>query len=200
MVDPLRDSRVDTFLPSGAVAGIMARTDVARGVWKAPAGLDAAINGVQDLQLNLNDLQNGQLNPLGINCLRSFEGRGHRVWGGRTISSDPEWKYLNVRRYFNYLERSIDINTQWAVFEPNSERLWGNVRRTIQDFLLDEFQKGALLGDKPEAAYFVKCDRSTMTQNDLDNGRLVVLVGVAAVRPAEFVIFRIGQWTSDRRS
>ena len=184
--------------PSGFVAGIYARNDINRGVWKAPA--NEVVLGALGFSKPVNTGRQEVLNPLGINCLRSFEGRGHRVWGGRTISSDPEWKYLNVRRYFNYLERSIDINTQWAVFEPNSERLWGNVRRTIQDFLLDEFQKGALLGDKPEAAYFVKCDRSTMTQNDLDNGRLVVLVGVAAVRPAEFVIFRIGQWTSDRRS
>ena len=184
--------------PSGFVAGIYARNDINRGVWKAPA--NEVVLGALGFSKPVNTGRQEVLNPLGINCLRSFEGRGHRVWGGRTISSDPEWKYLNVRRYFNYLERSIDISTQWAVFEPNSEKLWGNVRRTIQDFLLNEFQMGALLGDKPEAAYFVKCDRSTMTQNDLDNGRLVVLVGVAAVRPAEFVIFRIGQWTSDRRS
>jgi uncharacterized protein len=184
--------------PSGFVAGIYARNDVNRGVWKAPA--NEVVLGALKFSKPVNTGRQEVLNPLGINCLRTFEGRGHRVWGARTASSDPEWKYLNVRRYFNYLERSIDVSTQWAVFEPNAERLWGNVRRTIGDFLLDEFQKGALLGDKPEAAYFVKCDRSTMTQNDLDNGRLVVLVGVVAIRPAEFVIFRIGQWTSDRRS
>ena len=197
IADPAGPGTVDVP-PSGFVAGIYARNDVNRGVWKAPA--NEVVLGALKFSKPVNTGRQEVLNPLGINCLRSFEGRGHRVWGGRTVSSDPEWKYLNVRRYFNYLERSIDVSTQWAVFEPNGERLWANVRRTIQDFLLNEFQMGALLGDKPEAAYFVKCDRSTMTQNDLDNGRLVVLVGVAALRPAEFVIFRIGQWTSDRRS
>ena len=122
-----------------------------------------------------------------------------RLWGARTISSDPEWKYVNLRRYFAYLERSIDKGTQWAVFEPNGERLWANVRRTIEDFLLNEWLNGALLGDKAEKSYFVKCDRSTMSQNDLDNGRLICLIGVAPLRPAEFVIFRIGQWTADRK-
>ena len=195
--DPAGPGTIDVP-PSGFVAGIYARNDVNRGVWKAPA--NEVVLGALKFSKPVNTGRQEVLNPLGINCMRSFEGRGHRVWGARTVSSDPEWKYLNVRRYFNYLERSIDVSTQWAVFEPNGERLWGNVRRTIQDFLLNEFQMGALLGDKPEAAYFVKCDRSTMTQNDLDNGRLVVLVGVAALRPAEFVIFRIGQWTSDRRS
>jgi phage tail sheath protein FI len=122
-----------------------------------------------------------------------------RLWNACTISSDPEWKYVNLRRYFAYLERSIDKGTQWAVFEPNGEQLWANVRRKIEDFLLNEFQNGALLGDKPEKAYFVKCDRSTMSQNDLDNGRLVCLVGVAPLRPAEFVIFRIGHPMADRK-
>jgi phage tail sheath protein FI len=139
------------------------------------------------------------LNPAGINCFRFFEGRGYRLWGGRTISSDPEWKYVNLRRYFAYLEHSVDRGTQWAVFEPNGPQLWGNIRQTISDFLLNEFFTGALLGDKPEQSYFVRCDRSTMTQNDLDNGRLIVLVGVSPVKPAEFVIFRIGQWTADRK-
>jgi len=197
IADPAGPGEID-IPPSGFVAGIYARNDIDRGVWKAPA--NEVVLGALGFSKPVNSRRQEVLNPLGINCLRSFEGRGHRVWGARTVSSDPEWKYLNVRRYFNYLERSIDISTQWAVFEPNGERLWGNVRRTISDFLLNEFQAGALLGDKPEAAYFVKCDRSTMTQNDIDNGRLVCLVGVAALRPAEFVIFRIGQWTSDRRS
>jgi phage tail sheath protein FI len=138
----------------------------------------------------LNKSQQDVLNPEGINCFRFFEGRGFRLWGARTISSDPEWKYVNLRRYFAYLERSIDRGTQWAVFEPNGEALWSNVRRTID--------MGALLGER-DKAYFVKCDRSTMTQNDLDNGRLVCLIGVAALRPAEYVIFRIGQWTADRK-
>jgi hypothetical protein len=142
----------------------------------------------------------GSAQPRGINCFRFFEGRGYRLWGARTISSDPEWKYVNLRRYFAYLERSIDKGTQWAVFEPNGEALWANVRATIRDFLLNEWASGALLGDKPEKAFFVRCDRSTMTQNDLDNGRLICLIGVAPLKPAEFVIFRIGQWTADRQS
>ena len=186
------------YPPSGFVAGIYARNDTERAVFKAPA------NEIVTLALGfeklINKAQQEVLNPEGINCFRFFEGRGMRLWGARTASSDPEWKYVNLRRYFAYLERSIDKGTQWAVFEPNGERLWANVRRTIEDFLLNEWQSGALLGDKPERSYFVKCDRSTMTQNDLDNGRLICLVGVAPLRPAEFVIFRIGQWTADRKS
>lgn len=194
VLDPV--TRVEINLPpSGFVTGIYARNDIQRAVYKAPA------NEVVSLAINfekvLNKAQQDILNPLGINCFRSFEDRGLRLWGARTISSDPEWKYVNLRRYFAYLEHSIDKGTQWAVFEPNGELLWANVRRTVSDFLLNEFQNGALLGDKPEKAYFVRCDRSTMTQNDLDNGRLVCLVGVAALRPAEYVIFRIGQWTAD---
>jgi phage tail sheath protein FI len=183
--------------PSGAVAGIYARNDINRAVYKAPA--NEVVNMALGFELLLNKSQQEVLNPEGINCFRFFEGRGYRLWGARTISSDPEWKYVNLRRYFAYLERSIDRGTQWAVFEPNGELLWANVRLTISDFLLDQWQNGALLGDKPEKAFFVKCDRSTMTQNDLDNGRLVCLIGVAPLRPAEFVIFRIGQWTADRR-
>jgi phage tail sheath protein FI len=132
--------------------------------------------------------------------LRYLDGRGNRVWGARTITSDPEWKYVNVRRYFLFLERSIDIGTQWVVFANNGPLLWANVRRTIEDFLFNEFKSGHLLGTKPEEAYFVRCDRTTMTQNDLDNGRLVCLIGVSPLRPAEFVIFRIGQKTMDARA
>lgn len=197
VLDPI--TRAEIYLPpSGFVAGIYARNDITRAVYKAPA--NEVVNLALGFELLLNKAQQDVLNPEGINCFRFFEGRGFRLWGARTISSDPEWKYVNVRRYFIYLERSIDRGTQWAVFEPNGEALWANVRRTIEDFLLDEWQSGALLGDKPEKAYFVRCDRSTMTQNDLDNGRLVCLVGVAALKPAEFVIFRIGQWTGDRRA
>jgi len=184
--------------PAGFVAGIYARNDIRRAVYKAPA--NEVINLAIGFEKTINTAQQESLNPEGINCLRFFEGRGYRVWGARTISSDPEWKYVNLRRYFAYLERSIERGTQWAVFEPNGERLWANVRRTIESFLLNEWTNGALLGDRPEKAYFVKCDRSTMTQNDLDNGRLICLIGVAALRPAEFVIFRIGQWTADRRN
>lgn len=184
--------------PSGFVAGIYARNDTERAVYKAPA--NEVVRGAIGFETLINTAQQEVLNPEGINCFRFFEGRGNRLWGARTISSDPEWKYVNLRRYFAYLERSIDKGTQWAVFEPNGEALWANVRATVRDFLVNEWANGALLGDKSEKAFFVRCDRSTMTQNDLDNGRLVCLVGVAPLRPAEFVIFRIGQWTADQKS
>ncbi|HEX7828027.1 MAG TPA: phage tail sheath subtilisin-like domain-containing protein [Thermoanaerobaculia bacterium] len=194
--DPVTQKEIN-LPPSGAVAGIYARNDINRGVFKAPA--NEVVDGAIGLETLLNKSQQDILNPIGINCFRFFEGRGFRLWGARTISSDPEWKYVNLRRYFAYLEHSIDRGTQWAVFEPNGERLWANVRITITDFLFNEWQNGALLGDRAEKAFFVKCDRSTMTQNDLDNGRLVCLVGVAALRPAEYVIIRVGQWTADRK-
>jgi len=184
--------------PSGFVAGIYARNDISRGVHKAPA--NEVVRGLTRFEANINKGRQDVLNPEGINALRFFEGRGHRVWGARTMSSDPEWKYVNVIRLFLYLEHSIDRGTQWAVFEPNNRRLWDNVRRTIEDFLLTLWSDGALLGDKPEQAFFVRCDRTTMTQNDLDNGRLICLIGVAPVKPAEFVIFRIGQWTADAKA
>jgi phage tail sheath protein FI len=196
VLDPLTQREIYAP-PSGFVAGIYARNDINRAVYKAPA--NEVVNLALGFERFLNKSQQEVLNPEGVNCFRFFEGRGMRLWGARTISSDPEWKYVNLRRYFAYLERSIDKGTQWAVFEPNGEALWANVRRTIEDFLLNEWQNGALLGEKPDKAYFVKCDRSTMTQNDLDNGRLIVLVGVAPLRPAEFVIFRVGQWTADRK-
>jgi phage tail sheath protein FI len=185
------------YPPSGFVTGIYARNDIERAVWKAPA--NEVVTLALGFETMLNKSHQEVLNPEGVNCFRFFEGRGNRLWGARTMSSDPEWKYVNLRRYFAYLERSIDKGTQWAVFEPNGERLWANVRSTISDFLLSEWQNGALLGEKPERSFFVKCDRSTMSQNDLDNGRLVCLIGVAPLRPAEFVIFRIGQWTADRK-
>jgi phage tail sheath protein FI len=183
--------------PSGFLCGIYARNDVERGVHKAPA--NEVVRGAMRFEREVSFGEQEMLNPLGVNCLRFFPGRGYRVWGARTASSDPEWKYVNIRRYFNYLEASIDRSTQWAVFEPNGERLWANIRETIGSFLFNEWRNGALLGAKSEDAYFVRCDRSTMTQNDLDNGRLVCLIGVAAVKPAEFVIFRIGQKTADAR-
>ena len=195
-LDPLTNTEI-LLPPSGFVAGIYARNDINRAVYKAPA------NEVVTLALGfaetLNQAHQEVLNPEGINCFRYFEGRGNRLWGARTVSSDSEWKYVNVRRYFAYLERSIDRASQFAVFEPNGEALWANIRRMVEDFLFAEWQSGALLGDKPEKAFFVRCDRSTMNQNDLDNGRLVCLVGVAPLRPAEFVIFRVGQFTADRR-
>jgi len=196
VLDPLTQQPI--FLPPcGFVAGIYARNDVNRAVYKAPA--NEVVNLALGFELSISKAQQEVLNPEGINAFRFFEDRGYRLWGARTVSSDPEWKYVNLRRYFAYLEHSLDKGTQWAVFEPNGENLWAAARRTVDEFLLNEWQKGALLGDKPEKAYFVKCDRSTMTQSDLDNGRLVVLIGVAPLRPAEFVIFRIGQWTGDSR-
>jgi len=196
VLDPVTQQEI-VLPPSGFVTGIYARNDVERAVYKAPA--NEVVRLAIGFEKTLNKAQQEVLNPEGINCFRFFEGRGFRLWGARTTSSDPEWKYVNLRRYFAYIERSIDRGTQWAVFEPNGDALWANVRQTIQDFLYNEWVSGALLGEKPEKAYFVKCDRSTMTQNDLDNGRLICLVGMAVVKPAEFVIFRIGQWTADRK-
>jgi len=197
VLDPVTDQQI-VLPPSGFVTGIFARNDVEHGVHKAPA--NEVVRGALGFETTLNKAQQDVLNPEGINCFRFFEGLGNRLWGARTASSDPEWKYVNLRRYFAYLERSIERGTQWVVFENNSEPLWANVRRTIEDFLFSEWKQGHLMGEKPDAAYFVKCDRTTMTQNDLDNGRLVCLIGVAPVRPAEFVIFRIGQWTGDATS
>jgi phage tail sheath protein FI len=196
VVDPTSERRL-LLPPSGAIAGIYARTDIERGVHKAPAnvavraatGLEAAIAG-RELQA---------LSAAGIDCLRPVAGRGVLVWSARTLSADSEWKYVNVRRLFIYLERSIDKGTQWVVFEPNGEALWANVRDAVQGFLYAAWRNGALIGARPEDAFFVRCDRTTMTQDDLDNGRLVCLVGVAPVRPAEFVIFRIEQSTADAR-
>ncbi len=195
IIDPV--SQVEINLPpSGFVAGMYANNDILYGVHKAPANM--VVQLAIGFEVMLNKGQQDVLNPEGINCFRFFEGRGYRLWGARTISSDPEWKYVNLRRYFAYLERSVDVGTQWVVFENNSEPLWANVQRTVDDFLFNEWKSGHLMGDKPEQAYFVRCDRSTMTQNDIDNGRLICLVGVAPVRPAEFVIFRIGQWVGSQ--
>lgn len=187
-----------TVPPSGFVAGIYARTDVERGVWKSPA--NEVVRGALRFEREVSFPEQEVLNPIGVNCLRTLPGRGLRVWGARTASSDPEWKYVSVRRYFNYLEASIDRSTQWAVFEPNGERLWDNVRNSVADFLFNEWKQGALLGLKPDEAFFVRCDRTTMNQNDLDNGRLVCLIGVAVVKPAEFVVFRIGQKTAEAKA
>jgi phage tail sheath protein FI len=181
--------------PSGFVTGIYARTDVNRGVWKAPA--NEVVRGALRFEQEITHGQQEVLNPEGVNCLRFFFGRGYRVWGARTASTDPEWEYVNVRRYFIYLEHSIDRSTQWAVFEPNGPRLWANIVDTISAFLFNEWRNGALFGSTPDEAFFVRCDRSTMTQADWDNGRLICEIGVSPLRPAEFVIFRIGQKTAD---
>lgn len=192
--DPLAPRELD-LPPSGFVCGIYARNDMQRSVHKAPA--NETVTGALGLQREVRDGEQEVLNPLGINCIRALPDLGVRVWGARTLASDPEWKYVNLCRYFLYLEASIDRGTQWAVFEPNGERLWANIRSTISAFLYNEWGSGALLGTTRKEAFFVRCDRSTMTQNDLDNGRLVCLIGVAALKPAEFVIFRIGQKTAD---
>jgi phage tail sheath protein FI len=179
--------------PGGHVAGIYARSDGEHGVHKAPA--NEVVRGAQSLQFDLNDADQAGLNARGVNCIRSFRGRGIRVWGARTTSPDPAWKYLNVRRLFLYLRESIEEGTQWVVFEPNDSDLWARVEQTIRDFLTGVWEDGALMGTTPEEAFYVKCDRTTMTQNDIDNGRLVCEIGVAPVKPAEFVIFEISQWT-----
>lgn len=178
--------------PSGYIAGIYARSDTERGVHKAPA--NEIIRGALEIKLPITKGEQDILNPKGINCIRAFPGRGIRVWGARTTASNSLWKYVNVRRLFLYLEESIDEGTQWVVFEPNNEKLWGRVRATITEFLTRVWRDGALMGTKPEEAFFVKCDRTTMSQDDIDNGRLICLIGVAPVKPAEFVIFRIAQW------
>ncbi|HEX4900699.1 MAG TPA: phage tail sheath subtilisin-like domain-containing protein, partial [Pyrinomonadaceae bacterium] len=195
VLDPLTQKEI-SLPPSGIVAGIYARVDRERGVFKAPA--NEVVHGATGLEVILDDARQEILNREGINCFRFFPDRGFRLFGARLASSDPEFKYVNVRRYIAYLEHSIDRGTQWAVFEPNGEILWANVRAAIEDFLLLEWRSGALMGVKPEEAYFVKCDRSTMTQADIESGRLICLIGIATVRPAEFVIFRIGQWTASR--
>lgn len=178
---------------SGQIAGIYARSDTERGVHKAPA--NEVVRGAMGVEIKISKGEQDILNPLGIDCIRPFPGRGIRVWGARTISSDPLWKYINVRRLFLYLEESIEVGTQWVVFEPNDQKLWARVRQTITNFLTRVWKDGALMGLTPEEAFFIKCDRTTMTQDDIDNGRLIVLIGVAPVKPAEFVIFRIAQWT-----
>ena len=182
------------FPPSGAMAGIYARTDVERGVHKAPA--NEVVRGCTGLSCAYNEGEQDILNPIGVNLIRAFTGRGIRVWGARTISSNGLWKYLNVRRLFIYVEESIKANTNWVVFEPNSTVLWSRVTRTIETFLATCWRDGALAGSSPDQAFFVECGPTTMTQDDIDNGRLICQIGIAPVKPAEFVIFRITQKTA----
>jgi phage tail sheath protein FI len=195
--DPLTQQPLN-LPPSGFVAGLCARTDSERGVHKAPA--NEVVRLAVGLEALLTAAQQDVLNAEGINGFRHLPGRGLRLWGARTLSRHPEWKYLNVRRYLAYLERSLEQGTQWAVFEPHGEALWVQLRQAAEDFLLNEWRGGALLGVQPAQAFFVRCDRTTMTQNDIDQGRLVCLVGVALLKPAEFLIFRIGQHTADGRA
>lgn len=192
--DPLSKKNI-IAPPSGSVLGIYARTDNAIGVHKAPA--NEVVRACTGLASTYNTAEQDLLNPRGINLIRSFPGRGIRVWGARTASSNATWKYINVRRLFIYLEESIRVNTNWVVFEPNTEALWGRVKRTIEMFLASTWRSGALAGTSPSEAFFVEIGRSTMTQDDIDNGRLICVIGAAPVKPAEFVIFRIGQYTSE---
>lgn len=178
--------------PGGFIAGIYARSDIERGVHKAPA--NELVRGSLDLEFQITKAEQGILNPRGINVIRYFPGRGILVWGARTMANDALWKYINVRRLFIYIEKSVEKGTQWVVFEPNNEKLWARVRATITQFLTTVWIDGALMGTKVEEAFFVKCDRTTMTQDDIDNGRLICIIGIAPVKPAEFVIFRIAQW------
>lgn len=178
--------------PSGHICGIYARSDAEHGVHKAPA--NEVIRGALGPDQQINKAQQSVLNPLGVNCLREFSGRGLHVWGARTTSNGALWRYINIRRLLLYLEKSIEEGTLWTVFEPNDENLWARVRQTIVQFLTSVWKKGALMGVDPKEAFWVKCDRSTMTQDDIDNGRLIVIVGVAPVKPSEFIIFRIAQW------
>lgn len=197
MFDPLA-KRSAYFPPSGAMAGVYARTDNERGVHKAPA--NEIVRGCTGLSCNYNEGEQDILNPKGVNLVRAFTGRGIRVWGARTMSSNGLWKYVNVRRLYIYIEESIKANTNWVVFEPNSEVLWGRVTRTIEMFLATCWRSGALAGSTPSEAYFVECGPTTMTQDDIDNGRLICNIGIAAVKPAEFVIFRITQHTASSES
>lgn len=177
--------------PSGHVAGIYAKTDIERGVHKAPA--NKVVQGATALQFKITKGEQDMLNPRGVNCLRAFPGRRIRVWGARTSSTNTLWKYINVRRLFLFVEESIEEGTQWVVFEPNDEKLWARVRATITQFLTRVWRDGALMGTKAEEAFFVKCDRTTMTQDDIDNGRLICVIGIAPVKPAEFVILYLQQ-------
>jgi uncharacterized protein len=195
--NPLRDNQLETFVPCGAVAGVFARTDTQRGVWKAPAGLEATLVGVPQLSVPLTDAENGELNPVGINCLRSMPAAGRVVWGARTLQGNDrlasEWKYIPVRRTALFLEESLYRGTQWVVFEPNDEPLWAQIRLNLGAFMHNLFRQGAFQGMTPKDAYFVKCDKETTTQNDINLGIVNIVVGFAPLKPAEFVVIKIQQ-------
>jgi phage tail sheath protein FI len=192
VVDPTTD--VITLIPPGGhIAGIYARSDQNENVAKDPA--NEQIVGIDSIQLPIDNGTQGILNPIGVNCLRFFKGQGNLVWGGRTTSSDPDWIYISVRRLFIFIEKSIQQGTQWVVFEPNNAPTWARVIRSVSDFLTGLWMQDMLMGATKEEAFFVRCDLTTMTQTDIDSGRMIVVVGIAPVKPAEFVIFQIGQWT-----
>jgi len=195
--NPLRDGQIEEFVPCGAVAGVFARTDSRRGVWKAPAGLEATLVGVPNLSVVLTDQENGELNPLGINCLRSIPPSGRIIWGSRTLEGDDrfasEWKYIPVRRLALFIEESLYRGTQWVVFEPNDEPLWAQIRLNVGASMHNLFRQGAFQGSTPKDAYFVKCDKETTPQNDINLGIVNIVVGFAPLKPAEFVIIKIQQ-------
>ncbi|MGH7467332.1 MAG: phage tail sheath family protein [Longimicrobiales bacterium] len=195
--DPLQEGRLASFAPCGVVAGVIARTDAERGVWKAPAGLEASLIGVSELTVPMTDPENGQLNPQGINCLRAQPGAGRVIWGARTMRGADrladQWKYLPVRRTALFIEESLYRGTQWVVFEPNDERLWAQIRLNVGAFMNNLFRLGAFQGVTPREAYLVKCDAETTTQNDINLGIVNILVGFAPLKPAEFVIIHIQQ-------
>jgi phage tail sheath protein FI len=195
--DQNREGQLDTFVAGGIIAGIIAKTDSSRGVWKSPAGIDAALSGIQGLQVNLTDQENGQLNPLGINCLRTFPVTGRVVWGARTLRGADqladEYKYLAVRRTALFIEESLYRGTQWVVFEPNDEPLWAQIRLNVGAFMHNLFRQGAFQGTTPKEAYLVKCSKETTTQNDINQGIVNILVGFAPLKPAEFVFIKIQQ-------
>jgi len=195
--NPLHNNQIESFVPCGAIAGVFARTDSARGVWKAPAGIDASVNGISQLTVPLTDAENGQLNQLGINCIRTFPIAGSVVWGARTLRGADqladEYKYIPVRRTALYIESSLYQGLQWAVFEPNDEPLWASIRLNVGAFMQNLFVQGAFQGSSARDAYFVKCDRESTTQNDINLGQVNVIVGFAPLKPAEFVIITIQQ-------
>ena len=195
--DPLKENRLEEFAPCGAVAGVFARTDAQRGVWKAPAGLEATLTGVRGLSYKLTDGEHGQLNPLGVNCVRAFPVVGYVIWGARTLEGADrlasEWKYIPVRRVALFIEESLYRGTQWVVFEPNDEPLWAQIRLNVGAFMHNLFRQGAFQGKTPGEAYLVKCDKETTTQNDINQGIVNILVGFAPLKPAEFVFIKIQQ-------
>jgi uncharacterized protein len=197
IADPLNNASVRLSPPGGTVAGLFARTDATRGVWKAPAGTEATLNGVTALEYKLTDTENGLLNPRGINCLRQFPLSGTVAWGARTLAGDDrlssEFKYIPVRRTALYIEESLIRSIKWAVFEPNAEPLWAQLRLNIGAFMHGLFGQGAFQGGTPREAYFIKCDKETTTQNDINDGIVNILVGFAPLKPAEFVVIKIQQ-------
>jgi phage tail sheath protein FI len=187
-------TNVETLIPPGGhIAGIYARSDANYNVAKDPA--NEQISGIDSLQLLMSNATQGQLNPIGVNCLRYFKAQGNLVYGGRTTSPDPDWVYINIRRLFIFIEKSIQQGTQWVVFQPNDQTTWARVIRSVSDFLTGLWMQNMLMGATKDQAFFVRCDMTTMTQTDIESGRLIVTVGVAPVYPAEFVIFQIGQWS-----